>query len=169
MSDDERATRVTASLGSDRPARGMRLIGRDGLSALLITVAVAGCGGSDDPDGSARIIDGAAASASNFKKFDRQVASGRLASTQASGTVDDPGEILLSIKATPPQKAQMSWTLTCSKGSGAGSETGLRTLKTPVSLVLKQPMKDNDNCIVSANARLLGNGDIILKLASSPR
>jgi len=159
-----------ACLDRGQPAREMRPVGRVGLSALLITVAVAGCGGSsNDPDDGSRIVDGAAASAAKFKKFDRQVASGKLASTQASGTVDNPGDLLLSIKATPAQRAQMSWTITCSKGSGAGTEAGLRTLQTPVSLVLKQPMEDNDSCLVSANARLLGSGNIILKLASSPR
>jgi len=160
-----------AGVGLGEPARKPRPFGRRGLMPLLIAAAVgvAGCGSSDDADDGSRIVDDKAALAGNFEKFDRQVASGKLASTQASGTVDNPGELLLSIKATPAQRAQMSWTITCSKGDSAGTKAGLRTLLTPVSLVLKQPMKDNDNCLVSANARLIGSGNIILKLANSPR
>ncbi len=160
-----------AGRGLGEPARRPRPFGRGGLTPLLIgvAVAVAGCGSSDDADNGSRVVDDKAVSSANFKKFDRQVASGKLASTQASGTVDRPGDLLLSIKATPAQRAQMSWTITCSKGESAGTKAGLRTLQTPVSLVLKQPMKDNDNCIVSANARLIGSGNIILKLASSPQ
>jgi len=143
---------------------------RGGLPALLIIVAIAGCGGSNPSDsGDAPSVDAREVAAKDFVKFARQVASGRFVTVRASGTADDPTRILLSLKATPPQMAQVGWTMKCSKGSSAETMVGLRTVQTPVSMVLKQPMEDNDSCFVSANATLSGAGEVVLKLARSTR
>lgn len=169
MSDTERAMDEQAVLGLGQPADRTRFPPRGGPLVLLVTVALAGCGGSskNDANDTSSVVEGSATA--DYVKFDRKVASGKYAAAKVSGTVAKPGGILLSIKGTPPQKAQMSWALTCSKGSGAGSEAGQRTLRTPVSLVLKEPMKDNDSCRVSADAHLVGSGEIIVKLANRPR
>ncbi len=139
---------------------------RGGILALVVAGALAGCGGSSKDDTS-KVVE--PSTTANYEKFDRKVVSGKYAAAKVSGTAVKPGGILLSIKGTPPQKVQMAWALTCTKGSDAGTKTGQRMLKTPVSLMLKEPMKDNDSCRVSADAHLVGSGEIIVKLANRPR
>jgi len=143
---------------------------RVGLLTLLSVVAIAGCGGSDskdsvdDPKGA-----GAGKPARKLQKLDRQVASGRFATAQAAGTALKPSLVLLSIKATPPQKVQASWSLTCSKGARADTEDGVRDVQSPVSMPLRQPIKGSDSCVVAGTAQLTKSGRVIVKLASRAR
>jgi hypothetical protein len=161
---------------------------RGGLLTVASVVAVAGCG---DPNES---VDGKAKGSADtpkradkapakerkpevgskparktLVKLDREVKSGKFATAAASGTVKTPELVLLSIKATPPQKVQATWSLTCTNGKRAGTEDGLRNLRSPVSMPLRRPVKNSQSCVVAANAQLTKSGQVILKLASRSR
>jgi hypothetical protein len=160
-----------------REKRHERLPIRGGLVALLGVVAIAGCGGDDEKDapgaaGGARksaVNERTATSGTKLETLDRQKVSGKFATAQAAGTVKAPKRILLSIKATPPQKVQAAWSLTCLKGQKAGTKDGLRVVESPIAMTLKQPMKGNDSCVVAATAQLTKKGEVIVKLASTSR
>lgn len=161
---------------------------RGGLLALASVVALAGCGGSDKSDGadsndSPEAWKRAAEAArepreprrpaldtrKKLVKIDRQVKSGKFATAAANGTATTPDLVLLSIKATPRQKVQATWSLTCSNGTRAGTEDGLRNIQSPVAMPLKRPIKDSQSCVVAANAQLTKSGKVILKLATRSR
>ncbi len=161
-----------------REKRHERLPIRGGLVALLGVVAIAGCGGDDEKKDAPGAASGARKSAVNertatsgtkLETLDRQKVSGEFATAQAAGMVKTPRRIVLSIKATPPQKVQASWSLTCLKGQKAGTKDGLRVVETPIAMTLKQPMKANDSCVVAATGQLTKKGEVIVKLASTSR
>jgi len=162
-----------------REARRGRALARGRLLALAGVIAVAGCGGDDEKDAAAGTPGGprkpaavnerTATSGTKLQTLDRQKVSGKFATAQAAGTVKAPKRILLSIKATPPQKVQATWSLTCLKGQKAGTEDGLRVVESPIAMTLKQPMKGNDSCVVAATAQLTKKGEVIVKLASTSR
>jgi len=161
---------------------------RGGLLTLASVVALAGCGDPNEtarakPEGSADTPKSAGDAPAEERKpevdskparkklikLDRQVKSGKFATAAANGTVKTPELVLLSIKATPPQKVQATWSLTCTNGKRAGTEDGLRNLRSPVSMPLRRPVKNSESCVVAANAQLTKSGQVILKLATRSR
>lgn len=179
---EDKACAVGGNVGSnvDRTVPGARRPRppvRSGLLALLGAVAIAGCGDSDetvagDPSNGARksaVNERTPTSGTKLQTLDRQKVSGEFATAQAAGTVEAPKRILLSIKATPPQKVQATWSLTCLKGQKAGTKDGLRVVESPIAMTLKQPMEGNDSCVVAATAQLTKKGEVIVKLASTSR
>ena len=173
-----------------REQRHGRLSVRGGLLTMASVVAIAGCGdateradGTKSPDsGDAPKSAGDAPprerkpqpqpepeARRKLVTLDRKTDSGRFATAAAAGTLKTPELVLLSIKATPPQKVQATWTLTCTNGERAGTEEGLRNLQSPVSMPLRRPVKNIESCVVSANAQLTKSGKVILKLATRSR
>ena len=177
-----------------REERHGRLSVRGGLLTLASVVAIAGCGDATErADGTRSTDSGEARKGAGdappeerkpkrepeaeveseprkkLVRIDRQIESGKFATAAANGTVKTPELVLLSIKATPPQKVQATWSLTCTDGERAGTEDGLRNLESPVSMPLKRPVKDSQSCVVSANAQLTKSGEVILKLATRSR
>lgn len=183
MEDQARATGGDVGIQSGRRVRDTRHAGRcvrGGLLALFGVVAIAGCGddketvaggenGGADKADKAEVKKSKSKSKSKLKTLGRQKASGEFATAQAAGTAKNPRRILLSIKATPPQKVQASWSLTCLKGEKAGTKDGLRVVETPIAMTLKQPMKGNESCVVAATGQLVKKGEVIVKLASTTR
>ncbi len=190
------ATGADISLDAGSMAREQqhgRLFVRGGLLALAAVVAIAGCGDDTErADGTKSTDSGDAPKSADdtpserkpepkpkpkpkldvrkkLVKIDRQIESGKFATAAANGTVKTPELVLLSIKATPPQKVQATWSLTCTNGERAGTEDGLRNLESPVSMPLRRPVKDSESCVVAANAQLTKSGQVILKLATRSR
>ena len=181
MEDKAGAAGGNVGMDVDRRVREKRHAGRSvraGLLTLVGIVAIGGCGDDEETaagnktDGADQaVVDKPKATAKRGKlqTLDRQMASGRFATAQAAGTAERPRRILMSIKATPRQRAQASWSLTCLKGENAGTRDGLRVVKTPIAMSLKLPLKRADSCVVAATAQLVKKGKVIVKLASSPR
>ncbi len=180
MEDQARAAGGNVSMESGRRVRDKRHAGRSvraGLLTLFGVVALAGCGDDNETvagekKGDAEKVEAKKSkskSKSKLKTIDRQKASGEFATAQAAGTAKRPRRILMSIKATPPQKVQASWSLTCLKGEKAGTKDGIRVVETPIAMTLKQPMKGNESCVVAATGQLVKKGEVIVKLASTSR
>lgn len=183
MEDKARAAGGSVGMDGDRTMGEKRRAGRcvrGGLLALFGAVAMAGCGddketasgeknGGDDKPAVDNAEAGKPKSRSGLTTLGRQKASGRFATAQAAGTAKNPRRILMSIKATPRQKVQASWSLTCLNGDQAGTKDGLRVVRTPIAMTLKQPFKGSDSCVVAATGQLVKKGEVIVKLAASSR
>jgi hypothetical protein len=87
-------------------------------------------------------------------------ASGDFAVCDASGTAHHPAVIRVHVSATPRQRVQVSWDMTCAKGSGAGGRSGQFTARTPVDHVMRHPYTDPAFCTVAAGAQLSGSGSL---------
>jgi len=97
-------------------------------------------------------------------RIDSGSASGDFAIASADGTIDDPSEVRMRVRATPPQEVQATWTMTCAQGTGAGSSDDQFNATTPVSRRLKLPSKDPNDCTVAANAQLAEGGKVTVTL-----
>ncbi len=91
-------------------------------------------------------------------------ASGDYAVATASASIDNPGAIRVRVKASPRQRVGVSWTATCSRGIGAGSKSGSFSGRTTITRKIRQPMRNNDNCIVAATGQLSGSGRIRVQI-----
>lgn len=100
--------------------------------------------------------------AANFAKGE---AEGDFAIASADGSIDDPTNLRVKVTATPPQKASVTYTVTCTKGTGVGSEDDQFEATTPIKRTLKLPQADPDDCIVAANAQLDEGGKVNIALA----
>lgn len=92
-------------------------------------------------------------------------ASGDFAIATASGSIDSPGTIKVTITAEPNQKVDANWNMVCSEpGGGAGSKDGKFTAKTPVTRTLKKPASKVTDCTISALGQMSKGGKITVKL-----
>lgn len=148
-----------------------------GLTVLIVgCAALLGAGASsvqDDLDKAARdasrSTDGSAATprkprkARNFATGDAQ---GDFAIASAAGTVNDPGEIRVKVTSVPSaQQGKVSWTMSCTTGTGVGSKDGQFDTTTPIRRALPKPQASPDDCIVSANVQLDRGGKVKIALA----
>ena len=99
-------------------------------------------------------------------RIDRARARGDYATTIADGDVNNPRRIWVTIKARPNQHADGNYTMTCSKGPGAGSKDGKYSGTTPYRRVLKMPYRRPDECSVAALGSLGDSGTIIVILTA---
>jgi len=99
-------------------------------------------------------------------RIDRARARGDFATTIASGDVDHPRRIWVTIKARPNQYADGNYSMVCSKGPGAGSKDGKYSGTTPYRRGLKMPYRAPDSCTVSALGSLGRSGTIIVILTA---
>jgi hypothetical protein len=88
-------------------------------------------------------------------------AQGDYATCDASGSVNDPITIDVTVTSSPDQPVYVTWDDTCSQGLGAGSASGSFTANTPVSTPISHPYYQPDNCIVAAGAQLQNGGNSI--------
>jgi hypothetical protein len=88
-------------------------------------------------------------------------AAGGFATCVASGTANRPVSIHLHVKAEPNQHVSGAWDSTCSKGLGAGSESGTFSGRTPLRHLIRMSYTHPDSCIVSADGQLSRNGNHI--------
>jgi hypothetical protein len=95
-------------------------------------------------------------------------AQGQYAVCVASGTVDNPTSISVTVTASPDQSVSVSWDDVCSQGTGAGGDSGSFTAETPVTRTIDHPYAHPDNCVVSADAQLQDGGNSIRVVINSP-
>jgi hypothetical protein len=96
-------------------------------------------------------------------------ATGALAICTVTGTVNHPQKIWMHVTADPNQQVQGSWTMTCSKGTGARTKSGNVAGMTPLTHKLPMPYKLPKSCTVSADAQLTSvNGTSIKVVLTAP-
>ena len=88
-------------------------------------------------------------------------AQGDYATCVASGSVNEPITIDVTVTSSPDQPVYVAWDDTCSQGLGAGSASGNFTASTPVTTEISHPYYQPDNCIVSADAQLQNGGNSV--------
>jgi hypothetical protein len=97
----------------------------------------------------------------------RASASGDYATAVASGSVENPSSIRVRVIASRRQGISVYWSVVCSKGFGAGSKSGQFERRTRrVTRRLRLPMRDPDDCTVSASGSLDRGGRIRVLLLS---
>jgi hypothetical protein len=79
----------------------------------------------------------------------------------ASGSVNNPITIDVTVTSSPDQTVYVAWDDTCSQGLGAGDASGSFTANTPVTTQISHPYYQPDNCIVSADAQLQNGGNTV--------
>lgn len=82
----------------------------------------------------------------------------------ASGSATNPSSLYVKVSATPRQNVSVYWSMVCSKGFGAGSKDGDFTARTTVKRKMRMPMRNPDDCTVSASGQLDGSGRIKVQL-----
>jgi hypothetical protein len=87
-------------------------------------------------------------------------AHGDFATCVATRTAHHPAAIWVHVLASPRQRVLVSWTMTCSKGKGAGGKSGKFHAAAPVNRKIRQPYKHPDSCVVAAGAVLSGSGHL---------
>jgi hypothetical protein len=80
-----------------------------------------------------------------------------VASGNATGTVKN---IYVHVAASPSQNVDVSWSMTCAKGSGAASSSGHFTATTPIRKYLRMPFFRASSCSVASDAQLSGSGSL---------
>ena len=95
------------------------------------------------------------------KQFASCHAQGQYAICDASGTINHPLSVVLHVTSSPDQKVSGAWDVSCSKGLGAGGESGSFSGATPYKRTLRLNYKYPDSCIVSADAQLMGSGGMV--------
>lgn len=88
-------------------------------------------------------------------------AHGEFATCVASGNANhSPVSIVVHVRVTPAQAVTGAWSMTCSKGSGAGSSSGNLKGGTPINRRLRKPYRRPDSCSVAADAQLDRGGSL---------
>lgn len=85
-------------------------------------------------------------------------ASGGYAAAVASGTARRPRAITIVVRASPRQRINAEWSVTCSKGFGAGSKSGNFGGRATRAKRIRLPMRRPDVCYVGASAQLNQGG-----------
>ena len=92
--------------------------------------------------------------------------SGRFATCEASGSVNNPIRIKVHVKAVPNQRFSGNWSMVCSKRNGAASSSGTVSGLTPRVKELRMPFASPDSCDVAAIASLNGRGSLHVYLTA---
>jgi hypothetical protein len=103
----------------------------------------------------------ATAAVANASTVGTCTAQGDYAICDASGSVNDPITIDVTVTSSPDQPVSVNWDDTCSQGLGAGSGSGSFTANTPVTTQISHPYYQPDNCIVAAGAQLQNGGNSV--------
>lgn len=99
-------------------------------------------------------------------QFGKCTARGDFATCVASGSVNHPSAIYAHVYATPNQSISGAWSMTCTKGTGAGSKSGSISGTTPVVKRLRMPYLHPDSCSVAADAQLSNTGRLHIALTA---
>lgn len=85
-------------------------------------------------------------------------AKGDFATCIASGNMKRPSSIWVNFHGFPSQKVGVSWSMVCTKGTGAGSKSGSFTDNNGIGhWKIPHPYVYPDSCSVSAEAQLEGS------------
>lgn len=107
-----------------------------------------------------------ASPAVHWKHIGSCSAQGDYATCTAGGNVNYPRTIRVYVYATPRQQASGYWSVTCSKGNGAGSENGRFSGSASFYTTIKMPYRHPDSCSVGADAQLGTGGHIVVQIAA---
>ena len=106
----------------------------------------------------------AGASANPVKDIGHCTAQGSNASCDTSGGyAGHPAWVQVNVKANPNQKVDVYWDIFCNKGQSSSSNSGNFTARTPLHRKLLLPVKNPDNCDITADVSfhsLYGKGMI---------
>jgi hypothetical protein len=96
----------------------------------------------------------AAAGPADARRIGSATARGDYATATASGSIKRPSVIRVIVNSRPHQRAFVAWSMTCSKGSGAGSKDGDFRARTRIKRRLRMPYRRPGDCSVAASAQL---------------
>jgi hypothetical protein len=103
------------------------------------------------------------------KRIGIESASGDYAVATASGTGHKPRAIHVQVRTRPGQGFDASWSVTCSRGFGAGSKSGSFTGFGRRAKRIRLPMRRADTCYVAATGQLEDSGRIVVSIHSRRR
>jgi hypothetical protein len=103
------------------------------------------------------------------KRIGTESASGDYAVAVATGTAQKPAAIFVQVRTTPRQGFDAHWTVTCSRGFGAGSKDGSFTGFGTRAKRVRLPMRRSDTCYVAATGQLEDSGRIVVSIHSRRR
>jgi hypothetical protein len=98
-----------------------------------------------------------------------QSASGDFAVAVASGTAKKPRTIHVQVRTRPAQGFDANWSVTCSRGTGAGSKSGRFSGSGSRAKRIRLPMRRANTCYVGASAQLDDSGRIVVSIYSRRR
>lgn len=104
----------------------------------------------------------ASPAAADVVTIDKAHARGDYAIAVASGSVRNPRKVFVIIRSKPWQGVSAAWSMTCSKGSGAGSKSGNFGGRTPIKHKLRRPYARPDYCSVAVSAQLKDSGYVLV-------
>ncbi len=94
--------------------------------------------------------------------------SGVLATCAVSGVASDPLAFTATVRSKPRGGADISWSITCERGTSQKSSSGSFTKKTPYTHTIPHPFRQPDECDIVVTAGLgSGSGRIHLFVASA--
>lgn len=105
------------------------------------------------------------AEASGYMLIDKATAKGDYATVTIGDGVDYPTKFRVFAKARPKQKVEVFWSMTCSKGSGAGSKDGRFTGMSPLLKAIPTLYQSPDYCSFGAAVGLTGEGKRLIAKA----
>jgi hypothetical protein len=103
------------------------------------------------------------------KRIGVESARGDYAIATASGTAHKPRTIHVQVRTRPGQEFDANWSVTCSRGFGAGSKDGSFTGFGTRAKRIRLPMRRADTCYVAATGQLEDSGRIVISLHSRRR
>lgn len=107
-----------------------------------------------------------ATTSADAKTIGKRSASGDFATALASGEANRPNWIKVTITTSPRQSATGNWNMVCTKGMGAGSKSGDISGSGKFTRTMRLPMRNPDNCQVSALGSLDNGGSIRVVLTA---
>jgi hypothetical protein len=91
-------------------------------------------------------------------------ASGDFAAATVVGTVENPSAIRIRVRTSPRQRVEVTWSMTCLRGSGVGSKSGSFRGRSTITRRLRKPMGNADSCSVAATAQLADSGRLTVQI-----
>ena len=106
----------------------------------------------------------AVATAASWDTIGKESARGNFATAVAGGDVNKPKALRVIVQARPNQRASGSYSVTCSRGGGAGSASGNLSGNAPFKDKMRMPYSNPDYCSAAASVQLDNGGRLKVKL-----
>ena len=120
-----------------------------GFAAVVVMASVAGTG---------------YATHGGWHTVGRASAAGDYAIAIASANVRRPVAVAVRVLSRPRQRVSGNWTIVCSKGFGAGSKSGRFSGRTPLTRLMRLPMRRPSDCTAAASAQLDRSGSLKVRI-----
>lgn len=93
------------------------------------------------------------------RKFGFGRRSGIYQIVEASGAIENPGDLVAKVSSAPKQDVTLSYSIVCTrKGGNAVTSMGQEMARTPVAFALKKPEGDLKRCQVFTSGQLTKEG-----------